>query len=90
MISTWLLALLGLAVTACAKSSTGSAVLVVLDPTLDRANYSTFFNGLTEEGYDLTFRAPKDTSPKVIEDGIPQFSHVIVFAPDSKSTFAVT
>ena len=86
MVSTWLLALLSLAVSACAKSSSGNSVLVVLDPTLDKGNYSTFFNGLTENGYELTFRAPKDTTPSVLEDGVAQYSHVVVFAPESKST----
>lgn len=86
MLSTWFLALVGLAASAYAKSSTGNSVLIVLDSTLDKANYSTFFDGLTKQGYELTFRAPKDTSPPVIEDGIAMFSHVVVFAPDSKST----
>jgi oligosaccharyltransferase complex subunit beta len=29
-----------------AKSSSGDSVLVLLDPSLDRANYSIFFGGL--------------------------------------------
>ncbi|KAI0093813.1 Dolichyl-diphosphooligosaccharide--protein glycosyltransferase subunit WBP1 [Irpex rosettiformis] len=81
----WLLALLGLAISACAKSSTGNSVLVLLEPSLDKANFSTFFNGLTESGYELTFRAPRDAKPAVIEDDVAQFSHVVVFAPDTKS-----
>lgn len=39
----------------------------------------------TEQGYELTFRAPKEESPKLIEDDIPNFSHVLYFAPDTKS-----
>ncbi|KAI0345045.1 Dolichyl-diphosphooligosaccharide-protein glycosyltransferase 48kDa subunit [Trametopsis cervina] len=85
VMSTWFVALLGLAISACAKSSTGNSVLVVLEPSLDKANYSTFFNGLTEKGYDLTFRAPRDTKPPVIEHDVAQFSHVVVFAPDTKN-----
>ena len=82
----WLLALLGLAVSACAKSSTGNSILVLLEPSLDKGNFSTFFNGLTESGYELTFRAPRDTKPAIIEDDVAQFSHVVVFAPDTKSS----
>ena len=81
-------ALLGLAVAVAAKSSTGDSVLVVLEPSLDKANYSTFFQGLTDKGYDLTFRSPKDAAPTIIEDDVAQFSHVVIFAPDSKSTCA--
>lgn len=87
MFSTWALALLGLAASAYTKSSTGNSVLVVLEPTLDKDNYSIFFNGLTENGYDLTFRTPRDVKPAVIEDDVPQFSHVVIFAPDTKSTY---
>lgn len=39
-------ALLLLVTTVLAKSSTGDKVLVLLDPSLDSANYSIFFNGL--------------------------------------------
>jgi oligosaccharyltransferase complex subunit beta len=81
----WFLALFGLVASVCANSSTGNSVLVVLEPSLNKANYSTFFNGLTENGYDLTFRAPRDTKPAVIEDEVAQFSHVVIFAPDTKS-----
>ena len=40
------LALLG---SVLAKSSTGDKVLVLLDPSLDKADYSVFFNGLESE-----------------------------------------
>ena len=87
MFSRWsLLAFVGLALSAVARSSTGDSVLVVLDPTLDKTNYSVFFDGLTQRGFDLTFRAPKDVGPAVIEDGVAKFSHVVLFAPDTKST----
>lgn len=32
-----------------AQSSSGDKVLVLLDPSLDKANYSVFFNGLESE-----------------------------------------
>lgn len=78
-------ALLGLVLAACARSSTGDSVLVVLDPTLDKDAYAIFWSGLTDKGYNLTFRSPKDAKPVIIEDEVAQFSHVVVFAPDSKS-----
>ncbi|KIJ17055.1 hypothetical protein PAXINDRAFT_175668 [Paxillus involutus ATCC 200175] len=68
-----------------AKSSSGDSVLVLLDPSLDRANYSIFFGGLEERGYDLTFRAPKHASPAIAEYDVPNYSHVILFTPDTKS-----
>ena len=40
---------------------------------------------LTERGYNLTFRSPKDAKPAIIEFEQPQFSHVILFAPETKS-----
>jgi oligosaccharyltransferase complex subunit beta len=80
-----LLALFAFAASAFAKSSTGDSVLVVLDPALDKAKYSIFFDGLKKNGYELTFRAPKDTAPLVLQDGVANFAHVIVFAPDTKT-----
>ncbi|KAB5592117.1 Oligosaccharyltransferase complex subunit beta [Ceratobasidium theobromae] len=68
-----------------AISSTGNSVLVILDPKLKRDDYSTFFNGLKKRGYNLTFRSPKDVSPAITEYDVPSFSHVILFAPNSKS-----
>ncbi|KAG8697023.1 oligosaccharyl transferase glycoprotein complex, beta subunit [Ceratobasidium sp. 394] len=68
-----------------AISSTGNSVLVILEPKLKREDYSTFFNGLKKRGYNLTFRSPKDVSPAITEYDVPSFSHVILFAPTSKS-----
>ena len=78
-------ALLGLAIAVAARSSTGDSVLVVHDATLDKDSYSIFFDGLTDKGYNLTFRLAKDAKPVIIEDEVAQFSHVVIFAPDSKS-----
>ncbi|KAG8217186.1 Dolichyl-diphosphooligosaccharide--protein glycosyltransferase subunit WBP1 [Butyriboletus roseoflavus] len=70
---------------ALAKSSSGDKVLVLLDPHLDKANYSIFFNSLEKRGYDLTFRAPKDASPAITAYGAPNYAHVILFTPETKS-----
>ncbi|TFY70199.1 hypothetical protein EVG20_g2806 [Dentipellis fragilis] len=83
--STLLAPLLALLAVAHAKSSTGDSVLVVLEPKLKKEDFSIFFGNLEKQGYNLTFRAPKDESPKVVEDGVTAFSHVILFAPDTKN-----
>lgn len=82
-------ALLGLAIAVSARSSTGDSVLVVLEPTLNKDSYSIFFYGLTDKGYNLTFRSPKDAKPVIIEDDVAQFSHVVIFTPDTKSMCSV-
>ncbi|TFL01061.1 dolichyl-diphosphooligosaccharide-protein glycosyltransferase [Pterulicium gracile] len=75
---------LGLSAFVRAKSSQGDDVLVILDPKLNRDDYSLFFGGLEKDGYSLTFRAPKDVKPKIIKDDVPSFSHVILFTPETK------
>ncbi|KAG6853649.1 hypothetical protein C0991_002617 [Blastosporella zonata] len=74
----------GLAARLNAKSSTGDSVLVIVEPK-QQDNYSLFFNGLKEQGYELTFRAPKDQGPLVIEYDVPNFAHVILLAPEQKN-----
>ncbi|KAI0028193.1 Dolichyl-diphosphooligosaccharide-protein glycosyltransferase subunit [Vararia minispora EC-137] len=76
---------LAYAAQALAKSSTGDSVLVVLQPSLKKEDYSLFFGNLEKEGYELTFRAPTETEPQLVQDGVPTFDHVIFFAPDTKS-----
>ncbi|KAI0831642.1 Dolichyl-diphosphooligosaccharide-protein glycosyltransferase subunit [Trametes gibbosa] len=80
-----LLPLVALGGFACARSSTGDSVLVLLDPSLKRENFSIFFGDLEKQGYKLTFRSPKDAQPQVIKDDVAQFAHVIVFAPNTKT-----
>ncbi|KAF5372921.1 hypothetical protein D9758_001481 [Tetrapyrgos nigripes] len=80
---TFILLIFGLAVVLDAKSSSGNSVLVILDPAR-RPDYSIFFDGLQEKGYDLTFRAPKDETPVLIQDDIPSFAHVVFFESDTK------
>ncbi|KAI0081438.1 dolichyl-diphosphooligosaccharide-protein glycosyltransferase [Panus rudis PR-1116 ss-1] len=88
MFSRWAsLLLLGLASFVSSRSSTGDSVLVILEPRLDKDNFSIFFNGLRDKGYNLTFRSPKDAQPALLEFGYPRYDHVILFAPETK-TFA--
>ena len=37
------------------------------------------------DGYELTFRSPKDESPPIIEYDESSFAHVILFASETKS-----
>ncbi|KAG9318109.1 Dolichyl-diphosphooligosaccharide--protein glycosyltransferase subunit WBP1 [Chiua virens] len=80
-----LVSCLAVIASALAKSSSGDKVLVLLDPSLDRENYSIFFNSLEKRGYDLTFRAPKDVSPAITAYGVPNYAHAILFTPETKS-----
>ncbi|KAJ3817607.1 Dolichyl-diphosphooligosaccharide--protein glycosyltransferase subunit WBP1 [Lentinula raphanica] len=65
-------------------SSTGDSVLVILEPA-KKAEYSIFLAGLEKKGYSVTLRAPKEEQPLVIEDGVPNFSHVMLLASDTKN-----
>ncbi|KAF8216306.1 oligosaccharyl transferase beta subunit [Mycena galopus ATCC 62051] len=67
-----------------AKSSDGDSVLVLVEEA-HKKDYSLFFNDLKEHGYDLTFRAPKDDKPAVVEYDVPAFSHIIILASESKN-----
>jgi len=40
---------------------------------------------IVDQGYDLTFRTPKDVTPVIIEYDEPKFAHVIVLASETKS-----
>ncbi|KAF5387529.1 hypothetical protein D9757_006606 [Collybiopsis confluens] len=41
-------------------------------------------SGLIAKGYTVTLRAPKDEQPLLIQDGLPNFSHVTLLASDNK------
>ncbi|KAJ7623339.1 oligosaccharyl transferase beta subunit [Roridomyces roridus] len=81
---TFLLFFLSLSGLLHAKSSSGDSVLVVLEPAR-QADFSIFFDGLKEQGYELTFRGPKDEKPIVAEHDVPAFSHIIILASESKN-----
>ncbi|OAX35296.1 Dolichyl-diphosphooligosaccharide-protein glycosyltransferase [Rhizopogon vinicolor AM-OR11-026] len=85
LLSSAFVALLAFARLSFAASSSGDSVLVLLDTSLDRENYSIFFGGLEKRGYSLTFRAPKDASPAITDYDVPNFDHVIFFSPEAKS-----
>ncbi|KAJ7245143.1 oligosaccharyl transferase beta subunit [Mycena haematopus] len=67
-----------------AKSSDGDAVLVLVEDA-HKKDFSLFFDGLKDRGYNLTFRAPKDEKPVVVEYDVPAFSHIIILASESKN-----
>lgn len=98
--------LISLVALCSATSSTGSKVLVILEPTLKKDSFSTFFGGLegmylfqvvtylsdlaTARGYQLTIREPKADAPLLVQYDVPQFSHVIFFAPTTKCEWSFT
>ncbi|KAJ3562443.1 hypothetical protein NP233_g9568 [Leucocoprinus birnbaumii] len=67
-----------------AKSSTGDSVLVIVEPK-KQDDYNMFYEGLRERGFEVTFRAPRAETPLLVEDDVPNFSHVIIFASETKS-----
>ncbi|KAJ7355433.1 oligosaccharyl transferase beta subunit [Mycena albidolilacea] len=67
-----------------AKSSDGDSVLVLVE-NAHKKDFSLFFDDLKEQGYSLTFRAPKDEKPAVVEYDVPAFSHIIILASESKN-----
>ncbi|CAK5273944.1 unnamed protein product [Mycena citricolor] len=75
---------LGLSGLLHAKSSTGDSVLVVVEEAKQK-DYSIFFDSLKEQGYELTFRVPKDQTPPVFEFDVPTFSHIIVLSSETKT-----
>ena len=56
----------------------------------DRWNRPNFPLCRKAQGYSLTFRAANETSPVIVQDDVPQFAHVIFFAPYTKSENSFT
>lgn len=94
-----LLSLAAAIVPACARSSTGDRVLVVLDK-LEKAQYSSFFDSLEGawmeasltpgRGYVLTFAKPDDNDALLSAFGVEMYDHLIYFAPENKGERAQT
>ena len=42
---------------------------------------------MIDDGYELTFRSPKDQSPPIIEYDESSFAHAILFASETKSEY---
>lgn len=38
-----------------------------------------------ERGYELTFKSPRDDAPSLVSFDQPNFDHVVLFAPSTKS-----
>ncbi|ORY22691.1 dolichyl-diphosphooligosaccharide--protein glycosyltransferase 48 kda subunit precursor [Naematelia encephala] len=70
---------------AAARSATGDRVLVVLEPQVVKDEYSRFWSSLSDRGFELTFKGPKDDSAELVRYGEPQYDHLIMFAPAAKS-----
>ncbi|KAK8861744.1 hypothetical protein IAR55_002567 [Kwoniella newhampshirensis] len=82
LLATPLLALLGLV---SGRSATGDRVLVVLEEAVSKDDYSKFWGSLKERGFELTFKLPKDKDTELSKFGEPQYDHLIMFAPTTKS-----
>ncbi|WOO80500.1 Dolichyl-diphosphooligosaccharide--protein glycosyltransferase subunit [Vanrija pseudolonga] len=72
-----------LAAPALAASATGDRVLVILDPKIDKGDYSKFFGSLKDRGYTLTFKKPTDES-WLQPFGVPAHDHLVLFAPEAE------
>ncbi|EJU05823.1 oligosaccharyl transferase beta subunit [Dacryopinax primogenitus] len=81
----WLAITLTVLASAWARSSAGDKVLVVSDAKLEAAEYSQFWDGLKNRGYELTFRKTSEEAPATSSFDVPSFSHIIVFAPSTKT-----
>ena len=42
---------------------------------------------LVEQGYELSFRSPKDENPLLVEFDEPKFAHVILLASETNRTW---
>lgn len=69
--------------TVAAKSYTGQKIAVIIDAGTTKADYSQFFDSLTNRGFELTYNVPKD-EPKFFELGERVFDHAIIFPQKSK------
>ncbi|KAI9596272.1 Dolichyl-diphosphooligosaccharide--protein glycosyltransferase subunit WBP1 [Syncephalis fuscata] len=80
----WLLATLALAYTSCvvAKSSSGDSVLVLLNEVGEEKQFSEFFGGLQERGFNLKYETPlaEITDLELIRFGERRYDHIIFFA----------
>ncbi|WRT63892.1 uncharacterized protein IL334_000818 [Kwoniella shivajii] len=76
------LSLLGLI---SARSSTGDKVLVVLEPSVQKDDYSKFWKSLKDRGFELTFKEPKDKDAELVKYGELNYDHLIMYAPGAKS-----
>ncbi|WVR03633.1 hypothetical protein IAU60_000627 [Kwoniella sp. DSM 27419] len=84
--SAFLLApILGLVSLVAARSSTGDKVLVVLEPSIAKQDYSKFWASLEDRGFQLTFKEPKAKDAALLEYGETQYDHLIVYAPSAKA-----
>ncbi|WWC58336.1 uncharacterized protein I303_100876 [Kwoniella dejecticola CBS 10117] len=77
-----LLALIGLVQ---ARSSTGDRVLVVLETSVKKDDYSKFWKSLQDRGFELTFKEPKDKDADLVTFGELKYDHLVMFAPGTKS-----
>ncbi|KAN0065464.1 oligosaccharyl transferase glycoprotein complex, beta subunit [Thecaphora frezii] len=64
-------------------SATGHRILVVLDRP--QTDYSRFIESLSSRGYDVTFKAPEQIKPQLVEHDEKAYDHLILLSPSAKS-----
>ncbi|OCF73538.1 oligosaccharyltransferase complex subunit beta [Kwoniella mangroviensis CBS 8886] len=77
--------ILSLVSLAAARSASGDKVLVVLEPSLKRDDYSKFWKSLQDRGFELTFKEPKDRDAELVKYGELKYDHLVMFAPGAKT-----
>ncbi|KAI5793086.1 Dolichyl-diphosphooligosaccharide--protein glycosyltransferase subunit WBP1 [Geopyxis carbonaria] len=67
-----------------ATSLTGPRLLVILEETTLKNDYSKFLGDLKARGYELDFQSPKSDSLSLFIHGERAYDHVLLFPPKSK------
>ncbi|KAK9321444.1 Dolichyl-diphosphooligosaccharide--protein glycosyltransferase subunit WBP1 [Lipomyces orientalis] len=78
------LALVALVSVATALSTSGSKLLVVLDPSIKKQDYSIFFDDLKGRDFDLDFRAANDPNLSLVSFGERAYDQVILTLPPTQ------
>ncbi|KAK9368287.1 Dolichyl-diphosphooligosaccharide--protein glycosyltransferase subunit WBP1 [Lipomyces kononenkoae] len=78
------LPLLALVSLSLALSTTGSKLLVVLDPSINKDDYSVFFDDLIGRNFALDFRAANDPHLSLFNYGERLYDHVILTLPPTQ------
>ncbi|EGP89490.1 unnamed protein product [Zymoseptoria tritici ST99CH_1A5] len=76
--------LLGFVSLVAAVSTQGSKLLVVIENDADKSKYSQFWSDLEGRGFQITYKAPKDSSLSLFAHGVPAYSHLLLLPVKSK------
>ncbi|KAK4561238.1 oligosaccharyl transferase glycoprotein complex, beta subunit [Recurvomyces mirabilis] len=76
--------LVGLLGLVSALSAQGNKLLVVLEEEADKTRYSQFWASLSDRGFQITYRSPKDTGLSLFQHGVPAYSHLLLLPTKAK------